>query len=59
MQVARITTDLQVDATAGSDLRGSQCEGRSGWKEIVGPGGDRSAGLTAYPQDPMVAPPQS
>jgi ABC-type nickel/cobalt efflux system permease component RcnA len=34
-------------------------QGRSGWKEIVGPGGkDRSGGLTAYPQDPMVAPPQ-
>ena len=60
MQVARITADLQVDAVAGAlTYEDHNYEGRSGWKEIVGPGGrDRSAGLTAYPQDPMVAPPQ-
>ena len=60
MQVARITADLQVEATAGRwTYEDRNYEGRSGWKEIVGPGGkDRSAGLTSYPQDPMVAPPQ-
>jgi nickel/cobalt exporter len=60
MQVARIAADLQVDAAAGAlTYEDRNYEGRSGWKEIVGPGGkDRSAGLTAYPQDPMVAPPQ-
>jgi ABC-type nickel/cobalt efflux system permease component RcnA len=60
MQVARVTADLQVEATAGRfTYEDRNYEGRSGWKEIVGPGGkDRSASLTAYPQDPMVAPPQ-
>jgi nickel/cobalt transporter (NicO) family protein len=60
MQVARITALLQVDAAAGTFVyEDRNYQGRSGWKEIVGPGGkDRSAGLTAYPQDPMVAPPQ-
>ncbi len=60
MQVARIAADLQVDAGGGTlTYEDRNYEGRSGWKEIVGPGGrDRSAGLTAYPQDPMVAPPQ-
>jgi ABC-type nickel/cobalt efflux system permease component RcnA len=60
MQVARITSDLQVDAAPGAlTYEDRNYEGRSGWKEIVGPGGkDRSAGLTAYPQDPMIAPPQ-
>ena len=60
MQVARITADLQVDAAPGAlTYEDRNYQGRSGWKEIVAPGGkDRSAGLTAYPQDPMVAPPQ-
>jgi nickel/cobalt transporter (NicO) family protein len=60
MQVARITADLQVDAAPGTlTYEDRNYQGRSGWKEIVGPGGkERSAGLTAYPQDPMVAPPQ-
>jgi nickel/cobalt transporter (NicO) family protein len=60
MQVARITADLQVDAAPGAlTYEDRNYQGRSGWKEIVGPGGkDRSAALTAYPQDPMVAPPQ-
>jgi ABC-type nickel/cobalt efflux system permease component RcnA len=60
MQVARITADLQVDAAPGAlTYEDRNYQGRSGWKEIVGPGGkDRSAALTTYPQDPMVAPPQ-
>jgi nickel/cobalt exporter len=60
MQVARITADLQVDAAPGAfTYEDRNYQGRSGWKEIVGPGGkDRSAALTAYPQDPMAAPPQ-
>jgi nickel/cobalt exporter len=60
LQVARITADLQVDTAPGAfTYEDRNYQGRSGWKEIVGPGGkDRSAALTAYPQDPMVAPPQ-
>src|SRR6476646_3469063 len=60
MQVLRLAADLQVDAAGGTfTYEDRNYEGRSGWKEIVGPGGrDRSAGLTAYPQDPMVAPPR-
>ena len=60
MQVARITAEMRVDSGAGAfTYEDRNYEGRSGWKEIVGPGDkDRSAGLTAYPQDPMVAPPQ-
>ena len=60
MQVLRLTADLQVDAAGGMfTYEDRNYQGRSGWKEIVGPGGkDRSGGLTAYPQDPMVAPPQ-
>ena len=60
MQVARITADLQVDAAPGAfTYEDRNYQGRSGWKEIVGPSGkDRSAALTAYPQDPMAAPPQ-
>ncbi|MCX6626151.1 MAG: hypothetical protein NTW28_00790 [Candidatus Solibacter sp.] len=60
MQVARITADLHVDAAAGTfTYQDRNYQERSGWKEIVGPGGkSRSAALTAYPQDPMVAPPQ-
>ena len=60
MQVARITADLRVDAAAGTfAYEDRNYQGRSGWKEIVGPGGkSRSAELTSYPLDPMVAPPQ-
>jgi ABC-type nickel/cobalt efflux system permease component RcnA len=60
MPVARITADLQVDAAPGTfTYEDRNYEGRSGWKEIVGPGGkSRSAALMAYPQDPMLAPPQ-
>jgi nickel/cobalt transporter (NicO) family protein len=60
MRVARITADLHVDAAPGAfTYEDRNYQRRSGWKEIVGPGGeDRSAALTAYPQDPMAAPPQ-
>jgi len=60
MPVARITADLQVDAAPGAfTYEDRNYQGRSGWKEIVGPGGkSRSAALTAYPQDPILAPPQ-
>lgn len=60
MKVARIDADLHVDAAGGTlTYEDRNYQGRSGWKEIVGPGGkDRSAALTAYPQDPMLAPPQ-
>jgi hypothetical protein len=60
MQVARITADLRVDAPGGAvTFEDRNYQGRSGWKEVVAPGAtDRSAGLTAYPQDPMLAPPQ-
>src|SRR5450432_3672932 len=72
MQVARIVADLRVDAAPGVlAYEDRNYNGRSGWKEIVirAPGGinltsasarpdDRSAELTAYPQDPMLAPPQ-
>ena len=60
MQVARITADLIVDAPGGRvTFEDRNYEGRSGWKEIVPPGAaDRSAELTAYPSDPMLAPPQ-
>jgi nickel/cobalt transporter (NicO) family protein len=60
MPVAHISARLIVDAAGGTlayDDRNYQ--GRAGWKEIVLPGGaDRSAALTAYPQDPLIAPPQ-
>ncbi|HEY1492964.1 MAG TPA: hypothetical protein VGF49_00415, partial [Candidatus Solibacter sp.] len=60
MQVAHITADLFVDAAGGAvTFEDRNYEGRSGWKEIVPPGKpDRSAELTAYPSDPMLAPPQ-
>ena len=60
MQVARITADLRVDAVGGTvTFEDRNYQGRSGWKEIVIPGAKgRSAELTAYPQDPMLAPPQ-
>jgi ABC-type nickel/cobalt efflux system permease component RcnA len=60
MQVARITADLLVEAAGGGvTFEDRNYEGRSGWKELVPPGKpDRSAELTAYPSDPMLAPPQ-
>jgi nickel/cobalt exporter len=58
MQVARIVSDLAVDSRGGTlSYEDRNYQGRSGWKEIVLPGGrDRSAELTAYPQDPLIAP---
>jgi ABC-type nickel/cobalt efflux system permease component RcnA len=59
MPVARITADLQADATGLITYEDRNYPGRAGWKEIVLPGAaDRSRELTAYPQDPTVAPPQ-
>ena len=72
MKVLRIAADLRVDAAPGAlSFEDRNYTGRSGWKEIVirpaagasilapSPAGtDRSSELTAYPQDPMLAPPQ-
>lgn len=59
MPVARIAADLQVRAAGLITYEDRNYSGRAGWKEIVRPGAaDRSRELTAYPQDPMVAPPQ-
>src|SRR5215475_1692253 len=60
MQVARISADLMVEAAGGTlTYEDRNYQGRSGWKEIVIPGRkDRSAELTVYPQDPLIAPPQ-
>jgi nickel/cobalt transporter (NicO) family protein len=60
MQVARIVADLFVESRDGTlTYEDRNFQGRAGWKEIVLPGGtDRSAALTAYPQDPLTAPPQ-
>lgn len=72
MQVVRISADLRVDAAPGALVyEDRNYPGRSGWKEVVIRAGaavkltatsarpdDRSAELTAYPQDPMLAPPQ-
>ena len=72
MPVMRITTRLSLAVAAGDlEYEDHNYAGRAGWKEIViasGPGAaiskatahdrERSQGLTAYPQDPTVAPPQ-
>jgi nickel/cobalt exporter len=60
MQVARIVSELTVDARGGTlSYEDRNYQGRAGWKEIVLPGSkDRSAELTVYPQDPLIAPPQ-
>jgi nickel/cobalt transporter (NicO) family protein len=67
MAILRVTAELAVDGAPGS-LRyaDGNYPDRAGWKEIVvigadraTPGGpDRSQELTAYPQDPLIAPPQ-
>lgn len=72
MPIARVIADLRVDAQPGRLVfeDGNYPE-RAGWKEIVvaagegtaiqqaSPAGtDRSQELTAYPQDPLLAPPQ-
>jgi ABC-type nickel/cobalt efflux system permease component RcnA len=60
MKVARIEAELFVEAAGGTLVyEDRNYQGRAGWKEIALPGQqERSAALTAYPQDPMVAPPQ-
>lgn len=72
LPIARITSHLRLDGVAGKlEYEDGNFAGRAGWKEIVigaAPGvtldrasqgsQDRSSGLTQYPQDPMVAPPQ-
>jgi nickel/cobalt transporter (NicO) family protein len=72
MPVMRISTRLSLGVAAGDlEYEDRNYPGRAGWKEIViaaGPGAaiskatagdrERSQGLTAYPQDPTVAPPQ-
>jgi nickel/cobalt transporter (NicO) family protein len=72
MPVIRISSHLSLGVAAGDlEYEDRNYAGRAGWKEIViaaGPGAaiskasaddrERSQGLTAYPQDPTVAPPQ-
>ena len=60
MPVARIAADLRVAGAGKVRYEDRNYAGRSGWKEIVMPGSeDQSRELTAYPQDPMIAPPQA
>ncbi len=72
MQVMRVNMRLGMPVAAGKlDYEDKNYPGRAGWKEIVIASGkgaavetatqqavDRSQALTAYPQDPTVAPPQ-
>src|SRR5580704_3983862 len=72
LPIARITSKLLADAAPGKlEYEDGNFPDRAGWKEIViqaGPGAtlaqasqgaeDRSQGLTAYPLDPTIAPPQ-
>lgn len=72
LPVARIATDLRVPAAGGRiEYEDRNYPDRAGWKEIVIRAGpqvtvrhashgahDLSRELTAYPQDPMLAPPQ-
>ncbi len=72
MQVMRIEMRLAMPVAAGKlEYEDKNYPGRAGWKEIVispsvgaameaatVPAADRSQALTAYPQDPTVAPPQ-
>ena len=71
MPILRVTADLTAAATRSLRYQDRNYPDRAGWKEIVvtaGPGaaldefspnsGDRSRELTAYPQDPLAAPPQ-
>jgi nickel/cobalt exporter len=60
MPILRVIADLHVDAGAGTlTYEDGNYPDRAGWKEIVvGNGADRSKELTAYPQDPLLAPPQ-
>ena len=72
LPVMHIAADFQIPLVPGVlEFEDRNYEGRAGWKEIViatQPGAalvrtthsdtDRSQGLTAYPQDPTIAPPQ-
>ena len=71
MPILRISSDLRVDAGPGEmEYDDRNYPDRAGWKEIVVTakdavldraepvGTDRSQELTAYPQDPLAAPPQ-
>ncbi|HWC98131.1 MAG TPA: hypothetical protein VG456_15330 [Candidatus Sulfopaludibacter sp.] len=69
MPILRVIADLAVDCAPGKLVyEDTNFPDRAGWKEVVvaGPqidsawpkGVDRSKELTAYPQDPLAAPPQ-
>jgi ABC-type nickel/cobalt efflux system permease component RcnA len=72
LPIVRITAELRADAVPGKlTYEDGNYPDRAGWKEIVvvaggdafiqrasPAGADRSQALTAYPQDPQVAPPQ-
>src|SRR6185369_4446869 len=72
MPVMRVSSDLRIDASQGKlAFEDKNFADRAGWKEIVIVGGDgaridqaapsgpdRSQALSAYPQDPLLAPPQ-
>jgi ABC-type nickel/cobalt efflux system permease component RcnA len=60
LPVIRITARAEVKAGPGRvEYEDTNYPDRAGWKEIVMPGGkDVSRGLTAYPEDVAVAPPQ-
>ncbi|HXI41667.1 MAG TPA: hypothetical protein VNH83_16915 [Bryobacteraceae bacterium] len=72
MQVMRVSVRLHLPLAASKlEYEDRNYAGRAGWKEIVIRGGqgtaletatqrdqERSQALTAYPQDPTVAPPQ-
>ena len=71
LPILRITSKMAIKKTSGRlEYEDHNYEGRAGWKEIVIAAShaqlknpsqgdqDRSNALTAYPPDPMVAPPQ-
>lgn len=71
LPIMRISTKLRIKAAAGVlEYEDHNFEGRAGWKEIVIAANharidlpsqsdeDRSRALTAYPADPLTAPPQ-
>jgi nickel/cobalt exporter len=71
LPIIRITAKMRLKETAGRlEYEDHNYEGRAGWKEIVVAARnarltnsshsdqDRSSALTAYPPDPMTAPPQ-
>ena len=72
MPIVRVTAELRLNAHPGAmNYEDRNYPERAGWKEIVivkgadtvieqasPSGGDRSHALTAYPQDPLLAPPQ-